>query len=98
MQKILEFFISNKLLVNILILVVVIVGIYSFLHIQQDVMPNADFDLMFIEVFYPGASPSDVEVNAVVPIEREIAKISGIEEYTSLSIENSGSIFITIDS
>ncbi|MCK4395627.1 efflux RND transporter permease subunit [candidate division WOR-3 bacterium] len=98
MQKMLEFFISNKLLVNILIVVVFIFGIYSFLHIQQDVMPNVDFDLMFIEVFYPGASPSDVEVNAVVPIEREIAKITGIEEYTSLSIENSGSIFITIDS
>jgi multidrug efflux pump subunit AcrB len=98
MQKILEFFISNKLLVNILIVVVFIFGIYSFLHIQQDVMPNADLDLMFIEVFYPGASPSDVEVNAIVPIEREIAKITGIEEYTSLSIENSGSIFITIDS
>lgn len=98
MQKMLEFFISNKLLVNILIVVVFIFGIYSFLHIQQDVMPSVDFDLMFIEVFYPGASPSDVEVNAVVPIEREIAKITGIEEYTSLSIENSGSIFITIDS
>jgi len=98
MKRILEFFISNKLLVNILIVVVVIFGIYSFFHIQQDVMPRADLDLMFIEVIYPGASPSDVEVNAVVPIEREIAKISGIEEYTSLSIENSGSIFITIDS
>ncbi len=81
-----------------LIVIVVIFGIYSFFHIQQDVMPNADLNLMFIEIVYPGASPSDVEVNAVVPIEREIAKISGIEEYTSLSIENGGSIFITIDS
>ncbi|MCK4756596.1 efflux RND transporter permease subunit, partial [candidate division WOR-3 bacterium] len=98
MQKLLEYFLNNRLLINIMVIMVAIFGTYSFLHIQQDVMPAVDLNMMFINVVYPGASPSDIEMNAVVPIERELAKISGIEEYTSLSIENSGSIFITIDS
>jgi multidrug efflux pump subunit AcrB len=98
MQKILEFFIRNKLLVNLCVIIVALFGIYSFLNIQQDVFPEVDRNMMRITIVYPGASPSDIEMNAVIPIEREIAKISGIEEYTSLSIENIATILVTIDS
>jgi len=98
MRKLLEYFLNNKLLVNLIVIVVAIFGIYSLFHVRQDVFPEAELDMMFVTVVYPGVSPSDVEMNAIVPVEREIAKISGIKEYTSLSIENGGSIFITIDS
>ncbi len=98
MRKLLEYFLNNKLLVNLLVVVVAIFGIYSLFHVRQDVFPEAELDMMFVTVVYPGASPADVEMNAIVPVEREIAKISGIKEYTSLSIENGGSIFISIDS
>ena len=92
MQRILEYFVKNKLLVNIIVIAVVMFGVYCVLHLQQDVMPQADLDMMRVTVTYPGASPSDVELNAIVPVEREVAKISGIREYTSLSLENGGTI------
>ncbi len=38
-------------------------------------------DQMVITAVYPGAAPLDVELNAVIPIERQIKKISGIKEY-----------------
>lgn len=98
MQKILEFFIRNKLLVNLCVIIIALFGIYSFFNIQQDIFPEVDRNMMRITIVYPGASPSDIEMNAVIPIEREIAKISGIEEYTSLSIENIATILVTIDS
>ena len=77
MQKFLEYFVKNKLLVNVIVISVVMFGIYGVLHLQQDVMPQADLDMMRVTVTYPGASPSDVELNAIVPVEREVAKISG---------------------
>jgi multidrug efflux pump subunit AcrB len=98
MRKLLEIFLRNKLLVNIIVILIVLVGLYSVFNIQQDVFPAMEMDMMMVTVVYPGASPSDVEVNAVVPIEREIAKISGINYYTSLSIENTARIMINIDS
>jgi multidrug efflux pump subunit AcrB len=98
MRKLLEIFLNNKLLVNIIVILMVLVGLYSVFNIQQDVFPEVEMDMMMVTVVYPGASPSDVEVNAVVPIEREIAKISGINYYTSLSIENTARIMINIDS
>ncbi len=98
MQKILEFFIRNKLLVNLCVIIVALFGIYSFFNIQQDIFPEVDRNMMRITIVYPGASPSDIEMNAVIPIEREIAKITGIEEYTSLSIENIATILVTIES
>jgi multidrug efflux pump subunit AcrB len=68
MQKLLEYFLNNRLLINIMVIMVAIFGTYSFLHIQQDVMPAVDLNMMFINVVYPGASPSDIEMNAVVPV------------------------------
>ena len=85
-------------MVNVIVISVVMFGIYGVLHLQQDVMPQADLDMMRVTVTYPGASPSDVELNAIVPVEREVAKISGLKEYTSLSLENGGTIVISIDS
>ena len=57
MQKLVEYFVKNKLLVNIIVISVVMFGIYCVLHLQQDLMPQADLNLMRVTVTYPGASP-----------------------------------------
>jgi len=96
-SKLLETFIKHKLLVNIMILAIVFVGIFSFTKIQQDVFPPTDMQTMIIKVIYPGASAEDVELNAVVPIEFSLKQIIGIKEYTSLSVENGASIYVFLD-
>lgn len=52
---------------------------------------------MLVQVIYPGASPEDVEYNAIIPIEDELQTIAGIDEFYSLIIENAGIITIRID-
>jgi multidrug efflux pump subunit AcrB len=97
MQKILTYFTGNPLLVNVIMIVVVLIGVFSALNIRRDVFPPTDIDTMIIKVLYPGASSSDVELNAVIPLENEIRQIPGIREYVSLSIENGASIYIYLD-
>jgi len=97
MDKIILLFARNKMLVNILVLVTFAVGIYSYVTIQQESFPSTEFDMVIIQAVYPGASPIDVENNAVVPIESELQQISGIDEYTSVIIENAAIITVTID-
>jgi multidrug efflux pump subunit AcrB len=97
MEKILRFFIKDKLLSNLILVLIFAAGLISAFTLKQEQMPAVDMDKMKISVVYPGASAKDVEMNSVVPIERELNNISGISEYNSISIESGASIFIDID-
>ena len=97
MNSIIEYFIKNKLVVNVLLILIILIGILSVTKLKQEIFPPTDMDTMIVYVKYPGASPKDVEINAVIPIEDEIKKISGIKSYTSLSVDNGAIVYIYID-
>ncbi|MCK4803905.1 MAG: efflux RND transporter permease subunit, partial [Spirochaetes bacterium] len=97
MEKIIRYFAENKLLVNLLVVIIIVVGIYSAYNLKQDVFPPTDIDTMIVTVIYPGAGPADVELNAVVPIENKIRNIQGIKDFVSFSIENGATIYIYLD-
>ena len=97
MDKIIELFAKNRLLVNVIILVTLAVGIYSYLNIKKEAFPSTNFDVMIVQVIYPGASPEDVEQYAMIPLEDELQTIAGIDEFYSIIIENAGILTIRID-
>jgi len=97
MEKILRFFIKDKLLTNLILVLIFVAGLLSAFMIKQEQMPSVDMNTMKISVVYPGASAEDVELNSVVPIERELKNITGISEYRSISIESGATIFVDID-
>jgi multidrug efflux pump subunit AcrB len=97
LEKVIRYFAENKLVVNLLVIIIIVVGIYSAYNLKQDVFPPTDIDTMIVTVIYPGASPADVELNAVVPIENEIRNIQGIKDFVSLSVENGATIYVYLD-
>ncbi|OHD74606.1 MAG: hypothetical protein A2355_10495 [Spirochaetes bacterium RIFOXYB1_FULL_32_8] len=97
METLLKYFAKNKILVNIMIIIIIILGAIGIMNIKQDLFPQATLDSMIVSFVYPGAAPIDVEKNAIIPIERKLKTISGIKKYTSMSMENQGRIIITID-
>lgn len=97
MENIIVFFAKNRMLVNIIVIVTILCGIYAYSSIQKESFPSTDLDMVIVQVIYPGASPIDVEKNAAVPIEEELKKITGIEEYTSVIIENAAIILVKLD-
>lgn len=97
MDRIVRFFASNTLLVNLIMIFLFFAGILSSTSINREMYPSVDMDKMVIYVTYPGASSRDVEMNAVIPIEKELRKISGIRYFSSYSIENLGTIVLFLD-
>ena len=97
MGKIIRSFAENKLLVNIMVILIVLIGLFSFNNVKRDHMPNVESRYMVIRVAYPGASPTDVELNAVIPIEDEVEDINGIDEFTSVAYENGASITVLLE-
>ena len=97
MERIIVFFAKKTMLVNIIVMAIIFVGGYCYFNLQKESFPSTDLDMMLIAVTYPGATPLDVEQNAVIPIEEELQSISGIDEYETTIIENFAIIIVKLD-
>ena len=83
------FFIKNFRIVILLILILSGWGIYSYLQLPRESMPEVKIPIAVITATYPGASPGDVEELVTKKIEAEISNVSGIDKVTSESTTRS---------
>jgi multidrug efflux pump subunit AcrB len=97
MRKVIEYFLSKSLLLNLLTALIILVGGFKAFTMNREAFPNINFDIVTVTTIYPGASPSEVEKLVTKPIEDSIKSVDGIKEYRSASIENRSGIVITID-
>ena len=97
MRKAFEFFARRHLIANLFVIMVFLLGINSLFTIKRDIFPTVDFGMMIVSTVYPGASPEDVELNVTNKIEDELKEVSGIDQITSVSMENVSSITVMID-
>jgi len=92
-----RFLIKKPLLSNLLLVFILVLSVVSFFSIKRQGMPRVDFQQMRITTIYPGASPEDVELNVTIKLEDALKTVSGIEKYTSRSMENTSIIQVFID-
>ena len=76
-------------------LLLVLVGIVSYLNMPRSEDPQFDLPITLIEVVYPGASPNDIETLIVDPLEKEISAIENIKKIETRI--NNGAVRFTID-
>ncbi len=97
MNSLIAFFVRRGLVVNMLSGMLLLGGLYAAMNIQREAFPSVNFDLVAIGATYPGASPQELEQLVVMPIERELKGIDGIQKITSTSYPGSMEILIQID-
>ena len=97
MKRVIAFFVTRGLLINLLSLMMVGAGIYAAFSIQREAFPSVNFDVVLITASYPGTSPREVESLLVTPIERELKGIDGIKTTRSTSYPGTMQITIEID-
>lgn len=71
-----------------LTLMVVVVGIYSFISIPKALMPDIQMPYALVMTTYGGASPSEVETMVTEPLEQSLASVENLEALVSYSMEN----------
>jgi len=97
MKTFIRFFVQNHLLANLLTLMVFLLGLNTLLGIKRDSYPNVDYGIITVTTAYPGASPENVEINVTNKIEKELKGVNGIQDMTSVSMENTSVIRVVID-
>jgi len=94
-MKLTKLAINNSKFTLTIALLLVLVGVVSYLNMPRSEDPKFNLPVSIIEVVYPGASPSDIETLVVNPLEQEISDIENIKKIET-KIFN-GAARLTID-
>ena len=80
-----EFFIRRPVFATVMSLIVILVGLVSYLQLSVREYPNIDEPIVSVRTDYPGASAEIIESQVTQVLEGSIAGIEGIETMTSSS-------------
>ena len=87
--------IKNAQFTITIVILLVLVGVVSYLNMPRSEDPQFDLPITIVEVIYPGASPSDIETLVVDVLEQEIAEIENIKKVESEVRNGAARITIT---
>ncbi|MEE4115702.1 MAG: efflux RND transporter permease subunit [Marinilabiliaceae bacterium] len=94
MRKIIERFVEYPMYANIIIVVVILVGVFSYNQMNKSFFPETESRIITISVFYPGASPVEMEEGVTSRIEEAVRGLIGVKEITSTSVENRSTVSV----
>lgn len=97
MKKVISYLLDQKLLINLVVVIIVLAGIFSFSGINRESIPDIKFDMVTITTIYPGASPSDAEELISIPIEKKLRSISNLDKVRAYNVENVSLIVVFIE-
>lgn len=95
MKKLVATFIRYPFYTNLIIAIILIGGIYGLVTLKKSFFPERKSRDIFVTVFYPGASPKEMEEGITVRIEEAVRGLVGIKEINSTSSENLSRVQIT---
>jgi len=91
-----EFSVKNPVLVNMIMIIVFLFGIYTIVTIPKEEMPAVDFGSFYIIVNYRGVSPLEMEQQVTKKIEDQISSIENIDYISSTSREGQSRIRVSM--
>ena len=77
---------KNSVTSNLLMLFFILGGLLTSFQIRKEVYPNFELNAVRINVSYNGATPDEMEMGVVLPIENAIRGIEGIKQINSRAL------------
>ena len=96
MESLIRWFVNNKVVSNLLMILIIITGATTIPMLKMEVFPEIDLNIINVSAVYPGATPSDVEEAICIKIEERLQGLDGVKKITSSASENVGSVNIEI--
>jgi multidrug efflux pump subunit AcrB len=96
MKKLVKAFVKYPFYANMIATLVVIIGVWFAFTMKRSFFPQTSPKFITVSVFYPGASPTEMDEGVTSIVEQKLKGIVGIEKVNSTSQENSSRIRIKI--
>jgi multidrug efflux pump subunit AcrB len=97
-MSIANFSVKNPTLINMLMIIAFVAGIYAMVIMPKEEMPALDMGRFIITVSYRGVSPAEMESLVVKKIEDEIADVDDIDYIESTCSEGFARIMVVMES
>ncbi len=76
-------------------LIVIILGVISFLKIPVDLMPEITFPTVTVSTNYANVGPLEMETLVTEPVEKAVSSVEGVEDITSVSVEGRSQVRVS---
>lgn len=92
-----KFSVKKPMTVFVCVVIIIVLGVVSFLKMTPDLLPNMDLPYAMIMTTYGGQTPETVEATVTKPLEQSISTIDGVKDITSNSAENYSMLIIEFE-
>ena len=92
-----EISIKRPVATIMLVLMVVVLGVYSFLFTPKDLMPDIELPVALVMTTYSGASPEEIETMITAPVEQSLASVENLDTMVSYSMEDTSVVMLSFD-
>ncbi|MCQ2135732.1 MAG: efflux RND transporter permease subunit [Bacteroidales bacterium] len=89
--------ISDKKLVYIIVLSLVVAGVFGLTYINKDEFPTFQIKQGLVAGIYPGATASEVEQQLTKPLEETLFSFKEVDRATTKSVTKDGVCYIYVD-
>lgn len=94
MQRFVTFTLSQKVVLNLLFVLLMVVGALTLMRMPVERYPNIQFGKMYVNTYLPGASPEEVETLVTRELEEALEELEDVEYVRSSSYRERSSIVI----
>lgn len=95
MRRLVTKFIQYPFYSNMIIFALVVGGLMGILNMKKSFFPETRSRDIIVNVYYPGASPKEMEEGITARVEEAVRGLVGIKEINSTSSENFSNVRIT---
>ncbi len=92
-----KFSVKKPMTVFVCVVLVIVLGIVSYINMTPNLLPNMDFPYAMIMTTYAGQTPETVETTVTKPLEQSLSTIDGVKQITSNSAENYSMLIIEFE-
>ena len=89
LKGLVDWWARNPVAGNLMMLACAVAGFLSFTKMEKEFFPPGADNAVYIQAFWPGASPEDMESQVTVRLEEAVADLDGINWVRSRSSESS---------
>ncbi|MBN2878661.1 MAG: efflux RND transporter permease subunit [Clostridia bacterium] len=97
MDKKIKDILSHKVLILLLSVLLLAFGVYSYIQITKQEMPDIEAIYGFVQITAPGMSPEEIKTNVAEPVHDVINEYSNVKGYTTTLMDNVCIIFIEMN-
>jgi multidrug efflux pump subunit AcrB len=97
LKNLIRFFVHNPIIVNVVLVVITILGIYVGYSLKKEDYPDIEMNIIRINTNYVGGSLRDTELLITKPIEEELKGINGIEKFRSSTSAGRSNIMVWLN-